>query len=230
MLPAYHTKKETDYEFEVQLFGPAVHIAVIEKIHNFSATFCDDSYKNICRKVFQKDWVICVSRKYFEQQGHDDPAWVLNIPQEEQYIAISAEYFEAYQNGESYGFRGRKSHFRPLREVLQDRIFHLVVCETPYGLCDLDGKLIPFKNQFNYIDLDLTDNQYDIDSLAEHLTKSDKVVDLQIVDIPDYNSEMGERGIELTYQLSSEEIRLGKRDIIAKFLKDMEYHRFVIEL
>ncbi len=221
-LPVYNTTNHCNTSFIVQEFGQFIHIdltSVYSKVVQIGDSIIKKGKDVDFGKPIYKHTnstsrsELFVSAKYYEKkvsENPEDPSWVFWIEPEDHFVGITRPYLEAYKEFDTkklfYGaFSEMVEKYQPILPLLQSGNFQLVVndrlamCHLLYGV---DGKPIPRR-----IPVDsLKQQEYRFKGLIPHLKKHSQVQDLEVFNIPSYNSSYeGEKGVTFFFVSKTQE-------------------------
>lgn len=192
----------TRYEFTKRDFGDAVYVEVRQ--HNFTCTIIGTGNDPEVRRTanVEKKWGVCVNRAtYAFHGGLADPSWVLYPDEEEEYVAVTQEYMDAYRKDQHYQFRRDNSITQDVLPMLEAGRFDLIVRANESVFFDLNRNPIPRWFRFDYISGNIRGGKYYMGKVTDHLKKHSRCHEVEREAIPSYNAEFrGETAVEFYYE------------------------------
>lgn len=208
-----HEKKHSvTTSVKAQVFGEITLLEVKEHHHEYTCQHQYDETLSVPEHVdsshanFDKAWEVCVPTKYFNSKVKKfgkNPSWVFNIDNDARLDAVSETLFNAYKEGTErdvdWDERRNKSTARELLEACKHELFVRDKTGDNGHLFDVNGKPILKKYRLDYIGSGARSGDHDIEKLRTHLETLPEVIEVNVVEIPYYNADRGNRGLEIVY-------------------------------
>jgi len=192
------------YTFDVQTFDKFVYISIIAE-HQDSVKVDEDI--RLHKKQTHSE--LCLPKKIFDKlvkEHGKDPSWVINFWQsegeEENIIAVVQKRLDMYLEGKDNDYQGKEQPSNIL-ELLKTKQFSLLVNDKGKWdgfLYDVDG--VPLFRWFRitYANGHLTEAEYELEPLMEHLKDCKTVLEPKIITIPKYSATIpNEQAVEFAY-------------------------------
>lgn len=215
----HRSTQEITRDVSSEEFGPATYVTirhsrtVDDAILPRDPRACPSAEDFVSR---QNEWItqVTVPTPYFRERCEPQPGnpqWLLDVPREYDYQAITPEYYEAYRLNSHRKLQEAFDIPSDMRAILENGDFHLVVRDTIPGnglMYDLGGEPILHDIRMHYIDGRLVSQKYKLDKLGTHLSSHPQVKDIEFKAVPYYNASCpGESCIELSFMPTREQFK-----------------------
>ena len=198
------------YKCDFQHFGLFTYVTVVSECKIVKLLERDNAtFKKLgTHKQKSKETNFCIARKLYEEKKDKPFSFVIMAlsncikGSEDKFEAVSSKFFKAYQSGVGWKVEFADWHI-DLLQALKDEKFERIVknrYSNNHTLLNVKDEIVYHRVRFDHISSQLNESNYNVDKLVKHLKKRKDVTNVDVAEIPYYNSDYdGERAVEFTY-------------------------------